>query len=290
MVTSKLEVLVDFGGKPEQKLLDKTLSELKSHDGVKEAVYKNGAIMVETTLPNATVLDIVARTSGKRTVLQGFGDTQSAVAMVTSQSCCSAKVVGVVRFQQSSDGALVADGSVDGLATGPHGLHVHDVGDLSRGCQSIGEHFNPYNSPHGGPNDPKELRHAGDLGNIIADENGRATFRIQDNLLKIWDIIGRSVAITERGDDLGRGTCPDSKVNGDSGKPIACGIIARSAGVFQNPKRICACDGVVVWDERDKPLAGKGRREGCCQKEKSGGCCQDGKMNRQDVKKPCCKV
>lgn len=41
---------------------------------------------------------------------------------------------------------------------------------------------------------------------------------------------------------------------------LACGIIARSAGLFQNPKVICACDGVSLWEERDRPLAGPGRR------------------------------
>lgn len=40
---------------------------------------------------------------------------------------------------------------------------------------------------------------------------------------------------------------------------LACGIIARSAGLFQNPKQICACDGVTLWEERDRPIAGKGR-------------------------------
>lgn len=42
---------------------------------------------------------------------------------------------------------------------------------------------------------------------------------------------------------------------------LACGIIARSAGLFQNPKQICACDGVTLWEERDRPIAGKGRRK-----------------------------
>ena len=37
---------------------------------------------------------------------------------------------------------------------------------------------------------------------------------------------------------------------------MACGIIARSSGVFENSKRICACDGVTMWDERDVPIAG----------------------------------
>lgn len=255
-----LEVLVDFGPTVDDAILNKTLNELKSQDGVKEAVFKDGAILVETSLPSTDVLDMVTKTSGKRAVLQGFGETQSAVAMVSSQSCCGSQVLGVIRFQQAAAGPLLADGSIDGLATGPHALHVHSSGDLTQGCDSLGEHYNPTGAPHGGPNDPSDRRHAGDLGNIVADETGRATFRIIDEVLKVSDIIGRSVAVTERRDDLGRGSSPTSKIDGDSGKPVACGIIARSAGIFQNPKRICACDGVVVWDEKDRPLAGKGRR------------------------------
>ena len=31
---------------------------------------------------------------------------------------------------------------------------------------------------------------------------------------------------------------------------IACGIIARSAGLFQNTKTVCACTGKTLWEER----------------------------------------
>lgn len=41
---------------------------------------------------------------------------------------------------------------------------------------------------------------------------------------------------------------------------IACGIIARSSGLFENNKKICACDGVTLWEERDVPLAGPSRQ------------------------------
>ena len=36
---------------------------------------------------------------------------------------------------------------------------------------------------------------------------------------QIGDIIGRSVAVTEKADDFGRGSSPESKINGDSGEP-----------------------------------------------------------------------
>lgn len=34
---------------------------------------------------------------------------------------------------------------------------------------------------------------------------------------------------------------------------LACGVISRSAGLFENTKKICACDGLTLWDERDRP-------------------------------------
>jgi len=51
------------------------------------------------------------------------------------------------------------DGTVDGLTPGPHGLHVHDSGDLSGGCDGLGPHFDPHASDrHGAPSDPATLR------------------------------------------------------------------------------------------------------------------------------------
>ncbi|KAF6102564.1 copper chaperone for superoxide dismutase [Phyllostomus discolor] len=103
-------------------------------------------------------------------------------------------------------------------------------------------------------------QHRGDLGNVHADADGRATFRIEDEQLKVWDVIGRSLVIDEGEDDLGRGGHPLSKITGNSGKRLACGIIARSAGLFQNPKQICSCDGLTIWEERGRPIAGEGRK------------------------------
>ena len=44
-----------------------------------------------------------------------------------------------------------------------------------------------------------------------------------------------------------------SQIDGSGGGLISCGIIARSAGLFKNSaKKFCACDGVPIWDERDR--------------------------------------
>lgn len=51
----------------------------------------------------------------------------------------------------------------------------------------------------------------------MVNDSGRAIFRIIDKLVKIPDVIGRSLIITEKPDDLGRGTDPESKIHGNSG-------------------------------------------------------------------------
>ena len=172
-------------------------------------------------------------------------------------SAHSSHLQGVIRFIQNGDNTVI-DGTLDGLAPGPHGIAIHECGDLSQGCDSVGGHYNPRNTRHGSPIDAE--RHVGDLGNITADANGRASFKLADKIITVEDIIGRSVVISQDPDDLGKGTSTLSKINGNCGKLLSCGIIARSSGLFENSKRICACDGVTLWEERNTPLAGPGRQ------------------------------
>jgi copper chaperone for superoxide dismutase len=70
------------------------------------------------------------------------------------------------------------------------------------------------------------------------NEQGEARFRLVDNTVKVWDIIGRGLVITEREDDLGKGSDASSKINGNSGNVLLGGIVARSAGVGQNRKKV----------------------------------------------------
>ena len=85
----------------------------------------------------------------------------------------------------------------------------------------------------------------GDLGNVNADNNGRATFRIVDNQVKIWDIIGRTICVSDK---------PDLRSN-ETGDRISCGIIARSASVYENYKKVCSCSGKTLWEERNYKLS-----------------------------------
>ena len=39
--------------------------------------------------------------------------------------------------------SCVVEGTIDGLAPGEHGLALHEAGDVSQGCASLGDHYNP---------------------------------------------------------------------------------------------------------------------------------------------------
>lgn len=62
-----------------------------------------------------------------------------------------------------------------------------------------------------------QFQHTGDLGNIEAGPDGRTHFRFTDSVLKVWDVIGRTVVVTENADDLGKGPNQQSRVDGNSG-------------------------------------------------------------------------
>jgi Cu-Zn family superoxide dismutase len=136
-------------------------------------------------------------------------------------------VKGVVQLEQSSEGGPTKiTGEIHGLEPGLHGFHVHEFGDLSQGCQSAGEHFNPFNMEHGGPSD--EIRHVGDLGNVVVDGYGVARINIVDNhvsLVGSTSVIGRALVVHTGDDDLGKGGHLDSKTTGHAGGRDGCGII-----------------------------------------------------------------
>ncbi|RMF07519.1 MAG: superoxide dismutase family protein [Candidatus Neomarinimicrobiota bacterium] len=134
-------------------------------------------------------------------------------------------VRGTVRFLPAEKGVrVIAD--LTGLTPGLHGFHIHTYGDCSSpDGTSAGGHFNPDHTPHGKPESPAAKRHVGDLGNILAGEDGRAHLDRIDPLLSFsgdHSIIGRAVVVHAGPDDL------TSQPSGAAGPRVACGVIGRS--------------------------------------------------------------
>jgi Cu-Zn family superoxide dismutase len=164
-----------------------------------------------------------------KTLLISFG-IMGALALaahgqdVTNATCklepkSGSQVAGTVTFMKMGDEVhVVAD--ITGLKPGKHGFHIHEKGDCSApDAASAGAHFNPTHHKHGGPMTAE--RHEGDLGNIETDASGKTHFSWMGKLTLSGadSIIGKSVVVHEKEDDL------KTDPSGNSGARVACGAI-----------------------------------------------------------------
>lgn len=144
-----------------------------------------------------------------------------AIAVVTPTKNNTAH--GVVYFVQEKGGMHIT-AQLSGLTPGEHGFHIHEFGNCA--CDDAvcaGGHFDPTHMPHGAP-DSNE-RHVGDLGNIIADEQGNATYDYVDEQITLngpHSVIGRAVIVHADRDDL------KSQPSGNAGARVGCGVIGIS--------------------------------------------------------------
>ena len=145
-----------------------------------------------------------------------------AQAVAELQPTEGSKVTGNVTFI-SQNGAIRVVADIEGLEPGQHGFHIHETGDCSApDASSAGGHFNPDNAPHGAPENPPAQRHAGDLGNLDANAEGKAHYEMVDQVLSLGgpnSIVGKSVIVHAQPDDL------STQPTGNAGPRLACGVI-----------------------------------------------------------------
>ena len=136
----------------------------------------------------------------------------------------SDKVKGTILFIQAPGSPTLIKGTITGLEPGDHGFHIHEFGDMSKGCESMGGHYNPDEKDHGN----EDNGHVGDLGNVNAGDDGIATVnKIAERVDLIGDrsVIGRGLVIHADPDDLGQGNDAESLKTGNAGDRLACGVI-----------------------------------------------------------------
>lgn len=129
---------------------------------------------------------------------------------------------GYVVLTQTKDGVHIK-ARLRGLKPGAsHAIHIHEFGDLSkRDGTSAGGHFNPDGHEHGLPL-TDAVHHAGDLGNLVADEKGFADMDLSFKGITLTvgklAVLGRAIVIHKEKDDGGQPT-------GNAGPRIAIGVI-----------------------------------------------------------------
>lgn len=147
-------------------------------------------------------------------------NTASAGAVLVARSGSATK--GKAHFVVE-DGKVTMEIEMEGLTPGEHAIHLHDKGDCSApDAMSAGGHWNPTGEDHGKwGHDPY---HHGDIGNLVAGEDGKAELRFTTSIWTIGgggksDIVGRSVIVHAQPDDF------KTQPTGNAGGRVACGVI-----------------------------------------------------------------
>jgi Cu-Zn family superoxide dismutase len=147
------------------------------------------------------------------------GSVAKAEAQLIPTTKTESKVKGTIYFIKTDKGMHV-QGEITGLTPGEHGFHVHEFGVWSPDGMATGGHFNPSKAAHSSHESPK--RHVGDLGNVKADEHGKALIDLDDDQLSFEGphcILGRGLVVHEKADDL------KSQPAGNAGGRLAVAII-----------------------------------------------------------------
>ncbi|MEL0653285.1 superoxide dismutase family protein [Algibacter sp. TI.3.09] len=134
-------------------------------------------------------------------------------------------IKGTLNFTEEN-GQVTMNGTISGLETGKHAIHIHEKADCSSDDgKSSGGHWNPTAQPHGAWGDDTGY-HKGDIGNLTANANGVATLAKTTDEWCIGcgdetkDILGKAVIVHLGVDDM------KSQPSGDAGARIGCaGII-----------------------------------------------------------------
>jgi Cu-Zn family superoxide dismutase len=170
----------------------------------------------------AFLLLATAATFGAVAAHQGEPETPPSNASISDLMDGDGNLLGYAVVYQDDLGATGVSVVARGLTPGSHGIHVHEAGNCDpageKTFEQAGGHFNPGKGVHG--------MHAGDLGNLIADEDGEAVFSITGTSFDLSeagstlrDTDGSALVIHADVDDL------VTDPSGNSGARFACAVL-----------------------------------------------------------------
>ena len=138
--------------------------------------------------------------------------------------------------QVSPDTTLV-DLTLRGVDSGKYTATIREYGDLKDGAQSTG----PVWAGGSGTTQPRGL-----LASLDVGADGRGAIFL-DHPFQVWELIGHAMVVTRQ----------DETAPLKNDRSTLVGVIARSAGMWDNDKTVCSCTGKTLWEER-KEEVGKG--------------------------------
>lgn len=126
---------------------------------------------------------------------------------------------------QVSSGRTLVDLTVRGVSPGTYRASIREYGNLAHGAQSTG---------------PIWAETKGALGTVQVGQNGHGAAFV-DHPFQIWEVIGHAMVLTKQ---------EEGSAGLQNDQDTVVGVIARSAGVWDNDKMVCSCTGKTLWEER----------------------------------------
>lgn len=215
--------------------------------GIQETSFSlsNQLLTATTTTPPSAITSAI-QSIGRLAILRGSGKSNSAAVCILETPPPLTPVLqpeaspvrGLARFIQLSERITLLDLTLTGLPRGTYVASLRQSGDISHGVKSMGDLF------VGLAGDRK-----GELGKLEVDGNGRGAL-VGEVDWRVWEMVGRGIMVRQTGGG-GEGISAASK--GDKYQEgIVMGVVARSAGVWENEKVVCGCSGKTVWEEREE--------------------------------------
>lgn len=183
---------------------------------------------IQSTGRDAVVRGTGANNSAAVAILENFGKALS--CQKENQFSSKYSVQGLARIVSVSPTKSLFDLTLSGVPVGTYHASVRTSGCLIDGPLSTGPEFLELGTLDVQYDKEKSKNGAN-------DRESRNTFgqSYVTRNITVPEMIGRSIVISKTKE-------PDAN--------SVVGVIARSAGVWQNDKTVCSCTGKTVWEER----------------------------------------
>lgn len=247
-----------------QSCVDNVSSALYKLPGITKvsANLKDQLLTIEGTAAPSAIVDTIQST-GRDAILRGSGSSNGAAvsiletyhkptldAIKPAPGASDRMVRGLARMVQVNDSTTLVDLTLRGIAPGTYRATIREFGDLARGVESAGPVWSGTATLTAATkaqvSDPTAPR--GVLGTVEISKDGHGSVFLS-HPFQIWEVIGHAFAVAPVSveKEEGKGGAATALDNDEN---TVVGVIARSAGVWDNDKTVCSCTGKTLWEER----------------------------------------
>lgn len=120
----------------------------------------------------------------------------------------------------------LVDLTLRGISPGTYRATIREYGDLKDGAASAG---------------PVWSSGKGFLGTVEIGKDGHGAIFLS-HPFQVWEVVGHAMVVSRQDEVEGKTLKND--------EDTVVGVIARSAGMWDNDKTVCSCTGKTLWEER----------------------------------------